>query len=163
MCALCVWYVCKLPIFLNKKKEKEFAILSPKPEKKIHMPTPNLLQQLRQHAKSRPAAALRAGAEPPPVMVPAPVGDAMPMSNKTSSSNAIRYGLIIAFVVVLVIGVVLVVNRLHEQSHNANIVERDDSEWKDLDVTPTQLHRAQGDSEEDRNTDPNFTMLSDLV
>jgi hypothetical protein len=45
---------------------------------------------------------------------------------------------------------VLVINRLHEQSHNANIVRVNQDDWKDLDV-------------ENENPDPNFTPLSELV
>ena len=89
------------------------------------------------------------GHRPPPMMLPPE--QAAP--TKTTSMSAVRCGLIIAFVVVLVIGVVLVVNRLHEQSHNANIVDRDDSEWQDLDTEPS----------ESRTEDPHFTPLSELI
>ena len=115
-----------------------------------------LLQQLKKQAETRakPPSIVSGGASPimlPPTTADTPLG-------KNSSSSAIRYGLIVAFVIVLVIGVVLVVNRLHEQSHNANIVDRDDSaDWQDLNVEaqePPVILKAQ---------DPNFTPLSELI
>ena len=110
---------------------------------------PSLLQQLKQQAQMRGGAG---GVPSSPVMLPPE--QAAPTNTKNASSmSAVRCGLIIAFVVVLVIGVVLVVNRLHEQSHNANIVNRDDSEWQDLDAEPP----------EPRTEDPHFTPLSELI
>ena len=110
---------------------------------------PSLLQQLKQQAQMRGGTA---GAPSSPVMLP-PEQAAPQHVKPTSSMSAVRCGLIIAFVVVLVIGVVLVVNRLHEQSHNANIVDRDDSEWQDLDA----------EAPEPRTEDPHFTPLSELI
>ena len=116
-----------------------------------------LLQQLKKQAEARakpPSIASGGGASP--IMIPPATADTS--LKKNSSSSAIRYGLIVAFVVVLVIGVVLVVNRLHEQSHNANIVDRDDSaDRQDLDV------EAQGSPVVLKSQDPNFTPLSELI
>jgi len=111
---------------------------------------PSLLQQLKQQAQTRGGAG---GAPSSPVMLPPPEQAAPTNAKNASSMSAVRCGFIIAFVVVLVIGVVLVVNRLHEQSHNANIVDRDDSEWQDLDA----------ESPEPRTEDPHFTPLSELI
>ena len=117
-----------------------------------------LLQQLKKQAEARAKPpSITSGGGASPIMLPPATADTTSLK-KNSSSSAIRYGLIVAFVVVLVIGVVLVVNRLHEQSHNANIVDRDDSaDWQDLDVEaqePPVVLKAQ---------DPNFTPLSELI
>ena len=117
-----------------------------------------LLQQLKKQAEARakPPSIITSGGGASPIMIPPATGDTS--LKKNSSSSAIRYGLIVAFVVVLVIGVVLVVNRLHEQSHNANIVDRDDSaDWQDLDV------EKQGSPVVLKAQDPNFTPLSELI
>lgn len=101
---------------------------------------PSLLQELQKAAQQNPPSFTGGGATPPtPAATP-----------QTQSWGPIKSGCVCGFIVLLIIAVVLVINRLHEQSHNANIVRVNEDDWKDLDV-------------EKENPDPNFTPLSELV
>ena len=71
--------------------------------------------------------------------------------------NPVKAGCVCGFIVLLVIAAVLIINRLHEQSHNCNLIRIHDEDWKDLDV---------GDGNDDQgkvDQDPNFTPLADLI
>jgi len=107
----------------------------------------SLLQKLQQAAKQKKLSSTVPN-PPDPVLV----GGNAP-SNKW---NPIKAGCVCGFIVLLIIAVVLIINRLHEQSHNANLVrlhsESNEDDWKDLDV-----------EDETRDRDPNFTPLKDLV
>jgi len=109
-----------------------------------------LLQKLQQAA----AQQKQLPNNPVPNQTPFPV---LVGGNAPSSKwNPIKAGCVCGFIVLLVIAVVLIINRLHEQSHNANLVrlhsESNEEDWKDLDV-----------EDEARNNDPNFTQLKDLI
>lgn len=108
-----------------------------------------LLQKLQQAAKQKKLPSTPA---PSPAPLPVLVGGNAP----STKWNPIKAGCVCGFIVLLIIAVVLIINRLHEQSHNANLVrlhsESNDEDWKDLDV-----------EDEPRNKDPNFTPLKDLI
>ncbi len=104
---------------------------------------PSLLQELQKAAQQNPPSFTGGGAKgsaPTPATTP----------QTTQNWGPIKSGCVCGFIVLLIIAVVLVINRLHEQSHNANIVRVNEDDWKDLDV-------------EKENPDPNFTPLSELV
>ena len=112
--------------------------------------TQSLLQKLQQAAKQKKVPAL-----PPPTVLAA--GSATDYDVKRW--NPIKAGCVCGFIVLLIIAAVLIINRLHEQSHNANLVRvRNEDDWRDLDVDENcDLEEPSG------NHDPNFTYMKDLM
>lgn len=111
-------------------------------------PTQSLLQKLQRAAKHKKAPSVQ------PVALAA--GGAEITEFETKKWNPIKAGCVCGFIVLLIIAVVLIINRLHEQSHNANLIRvRDEGDWNDLDV-------GDDDCKSD-DFDPNFTLLKDLM
>ena len=111
----------------------------------------SLLQKLQHAAKSKKA----------PIPQPVILSAGAPVEYDTKKWNPIKAGCVCGFIVLLIIAVVLIINRLHEQSHNANLVRiRNEGDWQDLDMDDDNCEPANNSAD---NYDPNFTSLNDLM